>query len=139
MEVAFEAYGSGKPGPDFTITTRGERFNLEVTRVRGDPALAGFGGLQAKLRQLPPSVPNSVLMAIEGTDASAHDLAAAVGGLRSRADAKDYRRFARLGAVIVWCEGAEGDRRVTAWSNPSARIAMPARALRACLACLRER
>ncbi|HEY8170931.1 MAG TPA: hypothetical protein VIH24_07525, partial [Candidatus Limnocylindria bacterium] len=84
-------------------------------------------------------VPNAVLMAIEGTDASAHDLAAAVSGLRSRADATDYRRFARLGAVIVWCEGAEGDRRVTAWSNPSARMAMPARALRACLACLRER
>ncbi len=44
IELAFEAYGSGKPGPDFTVTFRGERaFNLEVTRLRraGDtPATA---------------------------------------------------------------------------------------------------
>ncbi len=153
MDVAFEAYGSGRPGPDFTITSRGDRFNLEVTRLRGDPASAGFGGLLAKLRQLPPSVPNAVLLAIDGTDADAYDVSTAVRALRARADAKDdalftargftgaadfYRRFARLGAVIVWSERGAGAGRAGAWSNPSARIAMPARALRACLACLRE-
>src|SRR5918993_3162786 len=33
FEVAFEAYGSGNAGPDFSATFRGgARFNLEVTR-----------------------------------------------------------------------------------------------------------
>jgi hypothetical protein len=32
IELAFEAYGSGRAGPDFTVAFRGERrFNLEVT------------------------------------------------------------------------------------------------------------
>ena len=35
IELAFEAYRSGKAGPDFTASFRGGRsFNLEVTRVR---------------------------------------------------------------------------------------------------------
>src|SRR5688572_30997671 len=67
IELAFEAYGSTKRGPDFTVTFRGERsFNLEVTRPRRAPNAAGPGGpLLAKIRQLPPSVPNAVLLAVE--------------------------------------------------------------------------
>jgi hypothetical protein len=154
FELAFEAYGSGKPGPDFTVGFRGERrFNLEVTRLRGTPGAAGHGGqLLAKLRQLPPSVPNAVLVAIEGEGAEAFDVAAAVRGLRARADAKDdpffasrgfkgtrdfYQRLLRLGAVLVWCEPAIGEARAALWSNRSARIALPERAARAALACLR--
>jgi hypothetical protein len=35
IELAFEAYGSGKGGPDFTISFRGAiAFDLEVTRLR---------------------------------------------------------------------------------------------------------
>ena len=65
IELAFEAYGSGRGGPDFTVTLRGERpFNLEVTRLRRLPGAAGpIGQLLAKLRQLPPSAPNAVLFA----------------------------------------------------------------------------
>jgi hypothetical protein len=154
FELAFEAYGSGKPGPDFSVGFRAERrFNLEVTRLRGAPGAAGHGGqLLAKLRQLPPSVPNAVLVAIEGEGAAAFDVAAAIRGLRARADAKDdpyfasrgfkgsrdfYQHLLRLGAVVVWCEGATGDARAALWSNRSARIAMPERAARAGLACLR--
>ena len=64
IELAFEAYGSGKTGPDFTITFRGARsFNLEVTRLRRLPDATGLGAsLLAKLRQLPPSAPNAVLV-----------------------------------------------------------------------------
>jgi hypothetical protein len=154
IELAFEAYGSGKAGPDFTVGFRGERrFNFEVTRLRGAPGAAGHGGqLLAKLRQLPPSVPNAVLVAIEGESAEAFDVAAAVRGIRARADAKDdpffasrgfkgardfHQRLLRLGAVLVWCEAATGDARATLWSNRSARIALPERAARATLACLR--
>lgn len=128
IELAFEAYGSGKGGPDFTVHFRGERsFNLEVTRLRGEPGAAGYGGqLLAKLRQLPPSVPNAVLIAIEGDSAGEFDADAAMSALRVRATAQDepffesrgfkgtrgfYQRYRRLGVVLVWCEGAIGDAR----------------------------
>ena len=154
IELAFEAYGSGKGGPDFTVTFRGARsFNLEVTRVRRAPGAAGQGGqLLAKLLQLPPSAPNAVLVAIEGETAAAFDIAATTRSLRARADRKDeafftsrgfegtrgfYERFLRLGAVLVSCDGAAGDARATLWINRSARIALPDRVGRACLVCLR--
>ena len=154
IELAFEAYGSTKGGPDFTVTFRGERaFNLEVTRQRRAPDAAGYGGpLLAKLRQLPPSVPNAVLVAIEGDRADAFDVAAVTRALRTRADGRDeafftarglkgtkgfYERFLRLGSVLVWCETATADARASAWTNRSARIAVPERAARACLLALR--
>ena len=154
FEIAFEAYGSTKGGPDFTVTYRGERpFNLEVTRQRRAPDAAGYGGpLLAKLRQLPPSVPNAVLVAIEGDRADAFDVASVTRALRARADGRDEDfftarglrgtrgfndRFLRLGSVLVWCEGAAGDARASAWTNRSARIALPDRSLRACLVALR--
>ena len=153
IELAFEAYGSGKPGPDFTVTFRGERaFNLEVTRLRRAADSPGYGGLLAKLRQLPPSIPNAVIVAIEGDGAEAFDVAAATSALRSRADAKDdafftsrgldgargfNQRYLRLGGVLVWCESAAGDARAAMWTNRSARIPLPERAMRACVLCLR--
>jgi hypothetical protein len=154
IELAFEAYGSGKPGPDFTVTFRGERtFNIEVTRLRRPPDAAGFGrAILAKLRQLPPSAPNALLVAIEGAAAGALDVAAASQALRARADEKDeaflaargfdgtrgfYDRYLRLGAVFVWSEAASDDDRAAAWINRSARIPVPDRAVRACLAGLR--
>jgi hypothetical protein len=154
IELTFEPYGSGKGGPDYGVTYRGERvFNVEVTRRRGASSGAGDGGqLLAKLRQLPPSVPNAVLVAIEGDSAETYDVAAAMRGLRARAEANDEafftrrgldgtrgfnQRSLRLGAVMVWCEGAIGDARANVWINRSARIAVPERAVRACLRCLR--
>ena len=154
IELAFEAYGSTKRGPDFTVTYRGEsRFNLEVTRPRRAPDAAGFGGpLLAKIRQLPPSVPNAVLLAVENGEAAALDVAAAARSLRDRADARDetyfatrgfkgarefYERYLRLGGVVVWAETANGDARAATWDNRSARIALPERAVRACVLCLR--
>jgi hypothetical protein len=155
IELAFEAYGSGKPGPDFTVTYRERRsFNLEVTRPHRSSDTASYAGpLLAKLRQLPPSAPNAVLLAIEGASADAFGVAAAARALRARADAKDedffthrgfagtrgfYERYLRLGAVLVWCEAAAGEARATLWTNASARIAVPERAVQACLARLRE-
>ena len=154
IELAFEAYGSGKPGPDFTVIYREHRsFNLEVTRPHRSPDTSSYAGpLLAKLRQLPPSTPNAVLLAIEGVGADTFDVAAATRALRARADAKDddfftrrgfagtrgfYERYLRLGAVLVWCEGATEEARAALWANPSARIAVPDRAAQACLACLR--
>ena len=150
IELAFEAYGSGKPGPDLTITYRGSRsFNLEVTRLHGVPDEIDVGlPLLAKLRQLPPSVPNAVLVAIGGSTAAALDVDGATKALRARADAKDeaffirrgfegtrgfYDRYLRLGGVVTWCEGAVGDARAGLWINRSARIHLPKRDIRAVL------
>ena len=154
IELAFEAYGSGKPGPDFSVAFRGERtFNLEVTRLRRPPDAIAIGHvLLAKLRQMPPSVPNALLAAVDGAVADAGDVDAATRALRARADAKDeafftargfdgsrafYQRYLRLGAVVVWSEAADGNARAAHWTNRSARIAVPERAVRACLAGLR--
>jgi hypothetical protein len=152
--VAYEAYGSGRIGPDLTVTYRTTTtFNVEVTRLRKLPDPAALGAtLLVKLRQLPPSVPNVVLVASErpGSDI---DIAGSVRALRTRADAKDdaffdraglesgrgfYERFLRLSAIIAWCDEAEGDERATLWVNPSARIPLQARAGQASLACFRS-
>lgn len=155
IELAFEAYGSGKVGPDLTVTFRGSRsFNLEVTRLHRVPDATSLGApLLAKLRQLPPSSPNAVLVAIGGDAAEAVDVAATTNALRSRADAKDeaffnrrgfdgtrgfYDRYLRLGAVFVWSEDAAGDARATLWMNRSARIPLPEQDARASLRCLRQ-
>jgi hypothetical protein len=154
FDLAFEAYGSGRVGPDFTVAFRGARaFNLEVTRLRRPPSSAGVGSsLLVKLRQLPPSTSNAVLLAVDGDTAAALDVDAIVRTLRSRADAKDelfftrqglggsrgfYERFLRLGGVLVWCEAAAGDARANLWINRTARIALPERAIRASVQCLR--
>jgi len=153
FEVAFEAYGSGRAGPDLTVTFRaGRRFNVEVTRLRRVPDATAVGAaVLAKLHQLPPSVPNAVVLAIDGVAADAVDIAAATQGLRGRADAKDeawfgrrgfdgtrgfYERYLRLGAVFAWNELEDGERRAAVWANRSARIALPEPAARACLGCL---
>jgi hypothetical protein len=154
MELEFEAYGVGNVGPDFTVTYRGERrFNVEVTRLHRDPRLATYGGpLLAKLRQLPPSVPNVVVVAIDGDRADAFDVESATRAMRQRADAKDeafftsrgldgsrgfHARFLRLGGAIAWADAGAGDSRALLWTNRSARIAVPDRAIRAVLASLR--
>jgi hypothetical protein len=152
IELAFEGYGSGNPGPDFTVSFRGARsFNLEVTRPRRGGAGAA-ATILAKLRQLPPSVPNALLVANEGDCAATFDVNETIRGLRERATANDEDffsrrglsgarefnlRYRRLGAVVVWCEAASGDARAAPWTNASARIPIPARAMRACLDCLR--
>ena len=149
FEPAFEAYGSGKGGPDFTVTFRGSaRFNVEVTRPRPAPgAEVVAAAIVAKLRQLPPSVPNVLVLAVEEAIPAAAIGSAAIG-LRARADAGDprllgrvgveaprgfYERFLRLGAVVAWAP----DRRRVSGSppgRPSARIAVPPPALSALVA-----
>ncbi len=149
--LTWERYGSGMVGPDFTLTIPGLRpVNLELTRMRRAPehVEAGVPWI-AKLRQLPPSMPNAVVVAIGGNTAMALDIAASTKLIRARADAKDeayfaargfsgsrafYGQFLRLGAVLVWCEDASSGERATLWRNRSARIAVPNAVARACLA-----
>jgi hypothetical protein len=152
FDVAFEAHGRGG-GPDFTVTHRaGRPFNLEVTRMRRDPdGAAVVGVVLGKLRQLPPGAASLVLVAIEDGAAGDIDIGAAIRAVRARADAKDeayfafrgiagtrefYDRFLRLAGIVLWCESAAADTRAAAWTNGSARIAVPKATTRAVLACL---
>ncbi len=151
IELAFEAYGSGRAGPDFTITYRARQtMNVEVTRLRAGPSTTSFiGAVLTKVRQLPPSVPNALVVAVEGADARELDVVDGIRSLRARADAKDedffarrgfanargfYERFLRLGVVIAWSEaGTSAESRATSWTNGSARIPVPQPALSACV------
>ena len=144
--LAFEAYGSRAAGPDFTVTFRGvTRFNVEVTRRRGaadGQAVADV--VVTKLRQLPPSIANVVVVAVDRPIAEA-EIASAMHALRARVDARDpamlaragsgtprefYDRFLRLNAVVAWTRAARAARAMT-WQDPSARIALERRALAA--------
>lgn len=144
FELAFEAYGSGKPGPDFTVRFRETtRFNLEVTRVRRAADAAGLvGPLSAKLRQLPTGVPNVVLVAVDAEEAGVVDVEAGARLLRQRAEAGDdaagfHERYRRLSGALVFCERGSGEARAAWWANRSARHTLAEPAARACLACLR--
>ena len=142
LDLAFEPRGSNVGGPDFAVTHRGHHaFDLEVTRPRRsltDEVIATV--VLVKLRQLPPSVPN--VLVVTGDGDGPIDIAGAVRRFRARADAKDheffarrgfdgtrqfYDRFLRLGAVIVWRPPVPAE----AWRSGSARIPVPDRALAA--------
>jgi hypothetical protein len=154
IELAFEPYGATHRGPDFGVRFRAHpAFTLEVTRLRALPDEAALGRVVlAKLRQLPPSVANLLLVAIPGSDAGAIDVALAMRTLRARVDAGDsavfhgsgfdtgrafYARYLRLGGVILWAEAARGPEQASLWVNASARIHASDGAVRACLEALR--
>jgi hypothetical protein len=145
--VTFEAYGAGRRGPDFTAAFRaGRPFNIEVTRRRPGPGPAILEApVLAKLRQLPPSASNVLVVAVDAPD-GAPDPAALLRDLRGRADRRDDAFFAargldgastfnagllRLSAIVAWAEGADPAVRVAAWANAGARIPLPEPSLRA--------
>jgi hypothetical protein len=138
IELTYERAGATVGGPDFTLTFRSHlAFNLEVTRWRGGMA-ALERQLLAKLRQLPPSVPNALLLFVDGTIDAVPDLEALLGDRRTAPFAShDVRqRLSRLGGVYAWSELGTAGHRATLWRNGSARIALPSAAARAVLLAL---
>jgi len=152
VSLAFEAYGAAG-GPDFTVTYGGERpFNVEVTRTRREGEALDIGlPILTKLRQLPPSLPNLLVVAVSGGAPLDVDVEAGVRALRSRADRKEeaffvgrgfassrafYERFLRLGGVVAWREALTDGEGASLWVNRSARIPLPQRAARAVTALL---
>ncbi|HEY3523448.1 MAG TPA: hypothetical protein VGK63_07065 [Candidatus Limnocylindrales bacterium] len=152
FEITYEPYGSGRLGPDFGVTFRGRpAFNVEVTRPRPRPEVVDLGRTVAgKLRQLPPSVANVLVIDVGSDEVAGLDVGVAIRSLRQAVDARDasvlgrlgvttprafYERFLRLAAVVV---RAEAPLLATLWTNPSARIAVPQPAARALVAALTE-
>jgi hypothetical protein len=154
IELAFEAYGSGRRGPDFTVTFRAaHRFNLEVTRPRprigeADRSTAIANALLGKLRQFPADAPNALLVAT-GLAASDDEVGATLRTLKIRADRGDETFFAGRGLslsqfqsayrrlAVLMVANAQGPG-AFAWSNPEARRPLPAGATAVCLACLQN-
>jgi hypothetical protein len=145
FEVELEAYGSGKRGPDLTVTFRAnQRFNVEVTRLRpsgGNEVSRLQGVLLVKCRQLIASVPNVIaLVAGAGVAVSGEAVAKAAKQLKVLADRKEeaafIRRgyesardflgyFARLSAVLVLPDGIVNSGGTFHWLNPLARYPLP--------------
>jgi hypothetical protein len=149
FELALEAYGTGRRGPDLTVTYRAnQRFNLEVTRLRSSDAadaarLAHV--IAAKVRQLPADLPNGLL--IDGSGLAASDVASAISLLKTFTFEKDdayfashgvrdartfYKQFLELGGVLLLDEAAE----TVFVANRDARRPPPDEALARLLACL---
>lgn len=152
IDLAFEAYGSGRRGPDFSVTFRAShRFNLEVTRPRTSgetvdaEALIGRAVL-AKVRQFPSGVANALLVATPLAQSSGQ-LTGTMRALKQRADRGDGAYFSgrgltlaefqahyrRMSVLFVARESGAG---AFAWTNPEARLPLPDGALAACLAAL---
>jgi hypothetical protein len=154
IELAFEAYGVGNRGPDFTATYRaGREVNVEVTRRHGRGADGLERTILAKLRQLPPSRANVLVVALEVVDEAPPDPTPVLRELRARADRRDDAWFAahglgdaaafhhgvlRLSAVVTWTESPGGRSRAIVWTNPGSRITLEPAALRAIEAALNE-
>ena len=152
IELAFEAYGAGNRGPDFTAMYRGGRpFNIEVTRRHGSAADGLERTILAKLRQLPPSRANMLVIAVDAAGSGPPDPAPVLRDLRIRADRRADAWFAahgvpdaaafhqgllRLSAVMAWTEPRDGRAIAVEWSNAGARIGMDPAAMRAVTAAL---
>lgn len=142
FSVAFEAYGSGVRGPDLTVTFRAaHRFNIEVTRLRATTRTAD--ALVAKLRQLPPGIPN-VIALVRSATGDGERIATVVRRVKQMADRREdavfaragfdsarafYARYIRASAVVLVPDGGEatGD----LWLNAEARSPLPSDATRA--------
>ena len=154
IDLDFEAYGSGNRGPDFTATYRaGRAFNVEVTRRHGPAADGLERTILAKLRQLPPSRANVLVVAVDVAAGGPPDPAPVLRELRTHADRRDDAWFAahgltdaaafhqgvlRLSAVLTSSEPPDRRSDVRSWTNAGARIALDAAALRAIETALRD-
>ena len=135
FELGFEAYGSGKRGPDLSVSFRErQRFDLEVTRLRqtlpdetGMEARRLARALLAKLPQLTAGLPNVVVVA--AAEGPSEAVVGEALGILKRAG---HTQYARLSAVAV-----VGERGGAFALAPDARHRLPreiAVALSRCLA-----
>lgn len=136
----YEKYAASKVrGPDFTVLYKTHTpFNVEVKRLRGQAQASKWADVLCdKLRQLPPSVMNALVVYGEPEEGGApFDASAAMGNLRATAERKDDAYFTRRGlegardylrqslklSAVVY---RAGDAAPATWINPLARHPLP--------------
>jgi len=144
VALAYERYLSEKTrGPDFTVTFKGHVvFNVEVRRLRAPVPAGKLAEVVAeKVRQMPPSASNVLLVGVDASATIELDPAATMKRLILRAeakqdeyfiqrgwrDARDFlRALQRLSGVIVrsnWDDASSAGS--TLWLNPQARHPLP--------------
>jgi len=151
--VEYEKGGVGKQrGPDFCVTFKTHiLFNVEVKRIRASeidrtaepPEYSRIASTACqKIGQLPTSMINLLALTSDSDRYHDTDVAAAMSGLRARAERKDdpfftrrgfsgasdfLKQYQRLSAVLFHSHLTDGDGRAgTLWLNPIARRRLPA-------------
>ena len=153
--LEYEKYLAGKTrGPDFTVTVKDKTsFNVEVKRLRSAGEFAQWANaICDKLTQMPPGMPNILLVGTEQPERKSIGAAQAMARLRRLAEAKDEQVFtsrglpdarayiresARLSGVLQhsqWSDSAGGQ--ATLWLNPQAKHPLPTAEQKALLRCL---
>ena len=145
VTLVYERYLAEKArGPDFTVTFKGHLvFNVEVRRLRGQATAAKLGeGICAKLRQMPPSAVNVLLVGVDADPGGDLDAVTPIKYLIQRAearhdefftqrgfhDARDFlRAFQRLSGLLLRADWYDAPASSAAlWLNPRARHPLPA-------------
>jgi hypothetical protein len=146
ITLEYERYAADKTrGPDFTATFKTHTpFNVEVRRLR-DASAGEFVRWASvvcdKLRQMPPSIANVLLIGADGDLVPALDVGDAMARLRALAErrdddfftrrgfssAKEYlRQLQRLSAIVLvagWEHAAGGT--AALWLNAQAKHPLP--------------
>ena len=151
--VEYESYGVGHRAPDFRVSFRTQRFNVEVRRLRQSAPTPGahvdparlIRAVCDKLGQLPPAMINVLVLGADGPVSATDALAPAMLWLQDRAAQKDetlflqrgftgtrdfLRHYQRLSGAL-WLVGEPGAPRASLWRNPHARHPLPADLARA--------
>lgn len=153
--LEYEKYLAGKMrGPDFTVTVRDKgSFNAEVKRLRSAGEFRQWAdAICDKLDQMPPSIPNILLVGTEQVARKSINAEQAMTRLRRLAEAGDEGVFTsrglpsaraflrdslRLSGVLhhsQWSDEAGGQ--ASLWLNAQARRPLPASEQKALLLCL---
>lgn len=152
--LEYEKYLAGKVrGPDFTVTAPDKSaFNIEVKRLRSAGEFRHWAdAICGKLDQMPPSIPNFILVGAEQAARKSLDAVQAMTRLRRLAEAGDdgvftsrglpdarafLRESARLSGVLhhgQWGDASGGQ--ASLWLNPQAKHPLPASEQKALLLC----
>ncbi|HEV7129659.1 MAG TPA: hypothetical protein VGN32_19655 [Ktedonobacterales bacterium] len=155
--LEYEKYLAGKTrGPDFTVTVQDKSaFNVEVKRLRSAGEFRHWAdAICDKLDQMPPSIPNVLLVGTERAARKSIDADQALARLRRLADARDesvftsrglsdarafLRASARLSGVLQHRQwGDEAGGQASLWLNAQAKHPLPASEHKALVRCWAE-
>lgn len=134
FDVSFEAYGAGRVGPDLSVAFRvNQRFNLEVTRLRGSAESGKLANvIGGKLRQLPHGLANALVVTGESLGLTTQVLADAARNVRERRTSDVVPHYLRLSGVFA----LEEPNSVSFWANREARQPLAEAVVSAVGACL---